>query len=259
MVGVGVLAAASALVGALGSPSRRDQNNALLHRQQRTDAALSPLAQSPIAQVDWLCRHASAAVVDGQTDPFLTWVHSKCRAEDPATLLRSMVGPGGRPQAPLGDLICMYTKGAAPGSAHDKSAAALCDVRSPPQPTGIRPAEDADPPGQFSFAPTNVWSGYIGGQYTVVFAGGQTPWLFSGGGGDTNKSEILITEGVGAPQHIPAVYATGTDDGPLSIMSARGDVIQLSATDGATFAFDLDTDAFESPAAMEYRRLMPGE
>jgi hypothetical protein len=116
----------------------------------------------------------------------------------------------------------------------------LGKVQPAPQPAGIFPGA-AQPPASYGITvTTNQWSGYIGGQYLVVSAGSQSAHFQDGSAGDPNRSELVVFD----PNGDANIFATGTDDGPLTITAESGSVLTLQAADGQDIAFNLTSDAF---------------
>lgn len=229
-------AVAAALLGDAQSPAE-------------TTSSPTPISQqSPVAQVTWLCQHASSAAANNQSDGFLAWVNSQCEAEGPSALEQSASAAGYSSDTPIGNLMCTYSKdqvAAGTATSVDQSEASNCATAPSQQPTGIATVVAA-PPALYNFTPTNRWSGYVSGTYTTIEAGSQSALLFGGGSGDTNASQVYVVA-LGAPSG--TVYSTGTDDGPLSVTSESNNIVQLSASDGQTFAFSLISNSFASASA----------
>jgi len=190
------------------------------------------------SQVSWLCTSAKEQHQAGTASKFLVWVDQKCNAEGAGNLAASARNNS----AAIGALICQYATAqaqAGAASSMDRIQAQLCRVKPLPSESGIVSQPSAPPSGS-NMTPTNAWAGVIGGQRELVYAGAQSQILNDGSPGNPQQGLILVVnEDTNTYKTIPS---SGLD-GALTIVSVRSSSLSLSAANGSTYSFDLNSDA----------------
>ncbi len=107
--------------------------------------------------------------------------------------------------------------------------------------------DQAQPPfSSTDYDVNNSWSNTSNGNYVSVYAGNI--------GGNASQGVVVVDTGPvgtvpGATGFSEKVYPTSTRDGSLTMVSSSGWTITLEATDGATYYFNAQTDAYVASAA----------
>ncbi len=190
-----------------------------------------------MSQVSRLCTSASQQVQVGTAGGFMQWINNKCNSEGAGSLTAS----AGNNAAPLGALICQYAAGqvqAGKASPMDKSQAQLCKIKPLPTESGILSQPSAPPSGS-GITVTNAWAGTLNGQRELVYAGAQSATLNNGDHGNPQQGVVLVAN-LGTSTY--QTYPSSGLDGALTIASATGTSLSLTAADGSSYTFDVSSN-----------------
>lgn len=198
--------------------------------------AAKSTSSSAMAQVSWICTSSSHQVQAGTASGFMRWINQECTSEGPGGLLLTADNSA----APLGALICQYAhaqvdRGTA--SAMDDEQVKLCDQKPVAPESGILSSWNAPPFGP-AITISNAWAGTVNGQRETVYAGSEGATPNDGSGANPGQGLVVV---LNLPASTSHGFSTSALDGALTITSAHGTTLGLSAADGATYSFDLAT------------------
>jgi hypothetical protein len=234
---VGIAAAAGGLTAALVTGGA----------QPVAQASTSPGGSNAgVASLQRLCDGSASAVGAGNATGFETYANQQCRSKGVDGLAAELNSP-----VAVGVLSCNYVKMlTANGSAtlSQQAVAASCGAPAVPQVTGIQPA-GIDTPAILNIHATNLWFGTVGGNPTTVYAGTDASTATPTQAGPIGASEVsVLVSPLGEPSAI-TVDTSPTADGALTIQSAAGDVLRLTAADGAVYTFDIARQALSKTSS----------
>jgi hypothetical protein len=208
-------------------------------------AGTSP-SDTAIARVTWLCQSASSQIQAGTASSFMYWINQRCNTEGATSMAANASVPANSSDAsansnnPIGVLICEYAnqqvqQGAA--TQFDQTQAHLCSIPPTPSQTGIVPLNQL--PDGTGVTPTSEWAGTVNGDNEQIFGGAQAEALPDGQPGNPEQGLVLVVN-LSTGRFVS--YPSSQIDGPLTIETANGDTLALTASDGATYTFDVTTN-----------------
>lgn len=199
--------------------------------QAQTAPVGSSSAASATAQVSGACGSASQQVQAGTASGFMQWVNQKCNSEGVGALVRS----ANNNAAPLGALICQYARGQVEQGADtslNRTQLSLCNQKPVPEESGI--ISKPSLPAGIPITVTNAWVGTVNNEREVVYAGSQR-FSSTGAAGNPQQGALYVIDSATGLSH---TYLSTGLGGALTIESATGTTLTLSATGGASYSFN---------------------
>jgi hypothetical protein len=191
--------------------------------------------------MQWICAHAENDVQAGSATGFEKYAAEQCQQRGPAQLAAA------DSSAPGGDLMCRYAaRQVATGAASklDLQEAQICNQVATPTHNGIE-ASPSQPPISFGIDATTAWSGTIGGNNAIVWAGTQL-----NGNAPSSTANGAIVEWIDASGAIghsgSRTHVNLPSSGALTIASADGDALTITSAGGTSYTYNAATQSIRA-------------